>query len=85
MSTVKEIYKTLLIGEGKVKLRIGDRKEYDTVRTGLCKEHRTPAAIGLTDGSLCSNWSEETGIAEFWIGESRKKKARTWEVIDDGE
>lgn len=68
-----------------MKIRIGTKAEYETLRTGLCREHRTPAAIGLTDGSLCSSWSEDTGIAEFWIGEARKKKLRTWEILDDGE
>lgn len=85
MSTIKEIYKTLLIGEQKLKVRVGTRKEYEVIRVGLSKQHQTPAAIGLTDGSLCSTWDEETGIAEFWVGPARKKRSRQWEVLDDGE
>jgi len=69
----------------KIHLEIEDRREYETVRTRLCKfwnEHKEVIqAIGEDNDpalelGLCGNYDHSTRTAEFYLGVPRRKMAK---------
>ena len=83
MSSVKDIYKMLFVGQ-TVKIKVDSVKEKESLRVALAREHQLSYALDLVEGSLCSSFDSQTSTASFWIGTSRAKRARTWTIIDDG-
>ena len=74
----------MLFAGQRLTIQVGTRKEFDTLRVLLHREHQTPAAIGLSDDSLCSRYDPEKETGEFWLGEARMKRKKSWNIVDDG-
>lgn len=79
MATVKEIYRELFAGK-KITVHCLTVELYNSLRTSLQREHRVPASLEMTSLSLCSDFQAEKQEATFWLGESRRKKAVSWEI-----
>jgi hypothetical protein len=66
-STIAALYKAISAGN-KIQLELADRAAFESIRTGLCRAHRTPKALDLINGSVRASFDEDSGVAIFHIG-----------------
>ena len=73
-SSINALYKELFAGS-KLQLRVANKKEYESIRTALCKEHAIPKLLlETTSLALCANYDGNEGVGTFWLGEPRRRK-----------
>lgn len=84
MSSVTDIYKTLFAGK-KLEIRLANKREYESLRVALCKQHQTPKLLlELTDASLCASFDATQGVGTFWLGAPRRStKSVSFEIISE--
>lgn len=75
MATAAEIYKALAAGK-RLTLLTESKQRHETLRVALCKQHQTPKALELVDGSICADYDAASGQSTFWLGERRIKGSR---------
>jgi hypothetical protein len=85
MSSVDNIYSKLFAGD-KVRIKLADNKEFETLRTALCRKNGQYVALDLSTQSVLATYDATSGIGEFVLGESkRRKQAARWEILPDSE
>jgi hypothetical protein len=82
MAGTKEIYMLLFAGE-TVKIPVADRKEFESLRVMLHREHQTAWALEMTNDSLCGSYDKENQIASYWLGKARTLKRKDWKILPD--
>jgi hypothetical protein len=83
-SSIAVLYKAISTGN-RIQMELPDKAAFDSIRTALCRMHRTPKALDLIDGSVCASFDEDSGAAIFYVGarKGRAKLAFTIIQVDD--
>lgn len=66
----------------KIRIKLlGDRKDYESLRTALVKKN---SEMNMIDGneSLCAEFSEETSTATFWRAKRRRAERASFEILE---
>jgi hypothetical protein len=81
MSSPADIYKRIFAGE-KLSI-VCNPSAYQSLRTQLCKHHRTAVALDLSDDSICSSYDTATATATYWVGRRRSgKKKFSYTIVE---
>lgn len=83
MNSVQELYNRMFAGD-VVRVRCAAVRDFNSLRTALCKKNSIPVALEMTTLSVCATYDSSTAVATFKLAESKRRTSEArWEIIEE--